>query len=317
MKKSIRRYLIFFLFCYVSASSQEDSVLYYYNSGQKMSGEQLSLYTSQLNKIDSVKVFQVAQKILSDENRSDFFSQMGGSCYEVDNFDAAKIYYSKALEIDQITKDKFKTARDLSSLGDCNRLQDRMIMALDFLFKSTAMSKEIGNNDLTITNLSLIGDIYRVTEQPKDALKYLKQALAIHTGDTISRGKGFTYSCLGGVYMGMKEYKKAQNAYERGLEIAQSMNDRMRIIDLESSLGFLYIEQKSYEKARIFFERAMQMSKIGNDQYNLSICYIGLANVNYHQTKYKQAVINGLLGYEIGRSMNTTPWGIIKKPLSI
>ena len=292
-------------------------MLYYYNSGQKMSGEQLSLYTSQLNKIDSVKVFQVAQKILSDENRSDFFSQMGGSCYEVDNFDAAKIYYSKALEIDQITKDKFKTARDLSSLGDCNRLQDRMIMALDFLFKSTAMSKEIGNNDLTITNLSLIGDIYRVTEQPKDALKYLKQALAIHTGDTISRGKGFTYSCLGGVYMGMKEYKKAQNAYERGLEIAQSMNDRMRIIDLESSLGFLYIEQKSYEKARIFFERAMQMSKIGNDQYNLSICYIGLANVNYHQTKYKQAVINGLLGYEIGRSMNTTPWGIIKKPLSI
>ncbi len=299
------RYLILFLFCYISGSAQEDSLLYYYNSGQTLSGDQLILYTRQLKKIDSIKIFRLGQKILSDENRSDFFYQIGRNYYEDDNYSAAEIYFFKALEIDKIKKNKSKIARNLSSLGDIYRLQAKTTLAFDFLFQAITMSKEIKNNELTIYNLALIGDVYRVTNQLRDALKYLNEALAINIGDTLSRSKAFSYSCLGSVYASEKKYNKAQDSYESGLAIAQSMNDTLRIIDFEGSLGYLHIEQKSYEKARVFFERAMELSKIRNDQYNLSVSYLGLAEINYKQKQYKQAITNGLLGYEIGRSITS------------
>ncbi len=303
MKKSINKYLIFFLLCYLSASSQEDSLLYYYNSGLKISSNQLGVYTRQLKNLDSVKIFLLGGKILSDENRSDFFSQVGRNYYEDNYFDAAKIYYFKALQIDKITKNKSKIARDLSALGDIYRLQDKTTIALDFLFQGTALSKELIDNEVTINNLSLIGDIYRVTGQPADALKYLNQALAINTGDKPSKSKAFAYSCRGVVHQDRKDYKMAQADYEAGLLIAKSLKDTMRIIDLENGLGYLFIARESYDEALAFLEKGIELSKIRNDQYNLSVGYIGLASINYSQKNYKQAVIHAMLGYEIGKSI--------------
>jgi serine phosphatase RsbU (regulator of sigma subunit) len=296
-------YLLLFLFGCLSAFSQEDSLSFYFNKGSNLSEEALNFYTKQLRSKDSLRIYHIASKIVTRENKTQFYHQVGKSFYDVDNYDVARIYFAKSLEMAKLTLDKRIIAKELSALGNIYRLQDRNTIAMNLLFQATYLYKELNQLRDVAFNLSLIGDINRCINQPKDALKYLNEALAICIKNNYLKEEAFCYSSLGAVYQSQKKFTRALTNFDQGLKIAHALKDTSRIVDFQCSIGDLLTEQDRFGEALNYFNRAMELDKVSKDQYNLALCYTGLGKVFLKQKEYKKAVDFGTQSYKLGKSI--------------
>lgn len=290
-----------FLFSCLSAFSQEDSLAFYFNKGSNLSTEALNFYTKQLRFKDSLSIYHTASKIVTRENKTTFYHQVGKSFYDVDNYERARTYYSKSLEMAKLTLDKRIIAKELSALGNVYRLQDRNTIAMNLLFQATYLYKELNQLRDVAHNLSLIGDINRCIDQQKDALKYLNEALAICIKNNYLKEEAFCYSSIGTVYLTQKKFTRALTNFDQGLKIAQSLKDTSRIVDFQYSIGDLLTEQDRLGEALNYFNRAMELDKISKDQYNLALCYQGLGKVFLKQKDFKKSVEFATQSYKLGK----------------
>ena len=304
-----------FLFSCLGLFSQEDSIVSYFNKGTTVAPEQTITLRKQLKSLDSLTLYRIAGKISTRENKTAFYHNLARAYYDEDNYDNARNYYAKALELAKLTLDKRLIAKELSALGNIYRLQDKNTIALNLLFQATSLFKELEASRDVAFNLSLIGDINRCIDQPKDALKYLNEALAICIKNNYLKEEAFCYSALGAVYKELKKYDRGLNNYVLGLKIAQSLKDTSRIVDFLYSIGDILVDQNRSAEALVYLNRAMEYDKISRNQYNLAQCYAGLAKVYLQQKDYKKSVEYGLQSYEIGKVM-TAP-GICSDATSI
>jgi serine phosphatase RsbU (regulator of sigma subunit) len=294
-------YLLLFLFTCLNTFSQEDSLTFYFNKGTSFSAEALDFYTKQLRFKDSLSIYRIASRIITRENKTYFYHQTGKSFFDVDNYEVARVYYAKSLEMAKLTLDKRLIAKELTALGNVYRMQDRNTIAMNLLFQATYLYKELNQLRDVAHNLSLIGDINRCINQPKDALKYLNEALAICIKNNYLKDEAFCYSSLGAVYQTQKKYTRALTNFNQGLKIAHTINDTSRIVDFEYSIGDLLTEQDRFGEALNYFNRAMELDKISKDKYNLALCLGGLGKVFLKQKEYKKAVDYGTQSYDLGK----------------
>jgi serine phosphatase RsbU (regulator of sigma subunit) len=287
----------------LNLSSQEDSLIYYFNRSETLSAEKLEILKKQLAQKDSLTLSRIAEKITTNENKINFYHQIARGFYTADNYEGARLYYSKALEIAKLTKDKRLLAKEFSALGNIYRLQDKNTIALNLLFQATALYRDLNQPKDVAFNLSLIGDINRCIDQPNDALKYLNEALAISIQNNYLKEEAFCYSSIGSVYQSQKKYDRGIVNYEQGLKIAMSLKDTSRIVDFLYSMGDLLVEQNRPKEALNYFNRAMEIDRMSGEQYNLALCYSGLADVALKEKEYKKSVEYGLKSYELGKSL--------------
>ena len=305
MNRHIKKYCLFvlFLFSCFSLFAQDDSLILYFNKKDEIPAEKLSVFAKELLKKDSIAIHHLASKIITREKKVYFYHQVARAFYEADNYENARSYYSKALEMAKLTLDKAKIAKELAALGNIYRLQDKNTIALNLLFQAIYLYKELHMQRELAFNLALVGDINRCTDQPQDALKYLNEALAFSIKNNFQKEEAFCYSSIGSVYQTLKKYDRGVANYNQGLKIALNIKDTSRIVDFLYSTGDLLVEQDRPHEALSYFNRAMEYDKITKDQYNLALCYSGLAEVALKQKDNKKAVEHGLKSYEIGRSL--------------
>ncbi|HSH65078.1 MAG TPA: tetratricopeptide repeat protein, partial [Bacteroidia bacterium] len=308
-------YLILSLFSCLSLFSQEDSLIFYFNKGTTISEEKLKIFRKQLIKKDSLDLFHLAGKIITRENKAAFYHQIGKGFYDNDNYESARIYYTKAHELAKLTLDKHLIAKELNALGNIYRLQDKNTIALNLLFQATYLYKELNEQREVAFNLSLIGDINRCIDQPRDALKYLNEALAICIQNNYQKEEAFCYSSIGGVYQMLKKYDRGLTNYEQGLKIAQALKDTTRIVDFLYSMGDILVEMNRPKEALTYLNRSMEYNAITKNQYNRALCYAGLAKVALKQKEHKKAIEYGLQSYNLGKEL-TAP-GICSDATSI
>lgn len=291
------------LFTCLNLFSQEDSLIYFFNRSASIPTGKLDILKKQLALKDSLTLSRLSEKIISKEDKVKFYHEVARGFYSIDNYENARMYYSKALEIAKTTNNKLLQAKEYSALGNIYRLQDKNTIALNLLFQATALYRDLNQPKDVAFNLSLIGDINRVIDQPKDALKYLNEALAISIQNNYLKEEAFCYSSMGSVYQSMKKYDRGLRNYEQGLKIAQSLKDTARIVDFLYSMGDLLVEQNRLKEALSYFNRAMEIDRMVGEQYNLALSYSGLAEVALKQKEYKKSVEYGLKSFEIGKTL--------------
>ncbi|MBL7882655.1 MAG: tetratricopeptide repeat protein [Bacteroidia bacterium] len=253
---------------------------------------------------DSIKLNWIASKINKKEKKILFYHTLGEQFYDADDYDAAKYFYTKSVALAKLTLNKKLIADELSLLGDIYRLQDQNTIALQLLFQSMYMYKELNDYKKLTHTLSLIGDINRCLDQHTDALKYLNESLTIAHEYHYDNDKTFCYSSIGGTYHAKKDYENAAINYMKGLTIARMQKDTMRIVDLEHSLGDLLIDQNKIAEALVMLNDATLLCLAINDKFNLVYCYIGTAKAYLKQKQYQRAIDLCLKGYEISKGIN-------------
>ncbi len=282
---------------------ETDSLLHYFNLGEKLSTALENKFTSQLGNTDSIEIAKFSNKIYTKENKAKYYHQIGRSFYFLNDYELSRKYFAEALRYAKQTSNKSLIALESSVLGNAYRLQDRNTIALEYLFQATTLYRELKDERQTAVNLSLIGDLNRVINQPKNALKYLKEAMEISTQNGFLEEQAMCLSSMGAVYLSQGYYMKAKNTFEKGLALAEAINSPSRMIEFQYNIGDLLIEEGDTENALEAFKHALKLSTESNDQYNISSCYLGIAKVNLKQQQYKSAIKFGTLGYEIGRTL--------------
>ena len=307
MKKRIKNWLclILLLFFSLGAFSQEDSLLFYYSQSKIPSAEKVRPLIKMFHSKDSIKISWVGSKIYNKENKVDYFDQVGDRFYMDDNYDDARRYFTRSLDVAKETLDKKLIAEELTRLGDINRLQDQNGPALDLLFQAYYIYKDLKMTEKMEHNLALIGDISRCMENYSDALKYLNEALDLCEKNNWKKEEGFCLSSIGGVYQLQKEYDKALIFYKRGLDLSVLIKDTLRIIDFTYSTGDLLVEQGNYKDAQVYLNKALELNKIVKDNYHMGFCYMGLAKIYLQQKQYGKSIEEGLRSYQYGISMDS------------
>lgn len=172
--------------------------------------------------------------------------------------------YTKALNLSQYVGDFFAQelafngiVKTLKSTGDTTK-------ALEIVQDSMKPLAEISGNRLSKTSVFLLAsDLFR---QQNDYQSSLKQLQELQKSNLLGDGDGDYHSSrlfrLGLTYQKMKDYPKAQAAFEESLAIATTRKDPGLIALRTWELGTLYKEsnrpqqaQQAYEKSIALFQK--------------------------------------------------------------
>lgn len=304
MKISLKAILpLFLLLLSLSTFSQDDSLVIYFNRGNASDISAASRMLLKYDQKDSAMLLSIASKLGRKETKVVFFDAVGERFYDIDDYETARFYYSRALEFARLTLVKKSIADQLTDLGDMYRLQDQNTTALDLLFQSMYIYKELDAKSELAHVLGLIGDLQRCIDQHNDALYYLNQGLDIALKNNFVKEQTFCYSSLGGTYQLMKEYDKAYTSYKKGLQIALGLKDTMRIIDFYYSIGDLLVDKKEPDEGIRYLEKGIELCKLDNDRYYLALCHMGLARAYLAKTDYDRSIMEGLVAFSLGNEL--------------
>ena len=306
MKISLKSHLFLILFSLTAFSSfsQSDSLLRFFNGTDLSNTSRLKPFVNDFKLKDSTEIAEIALRIVRKENKTAFYHFIGEHFYAKDDFEATRYFYTKSLAAARLTLDKKLIADELSALGDVLRLQDNNTVALNYLLQAMYAYKDLGDQAKLCNTLSLIGDIERCVEQYNDALKYLEEALDLAIKNNYVKDQAFCYSSIGGTYQLQGKYSEAFYHYKKGLLLAQSISDTMRIIDFDYSLADLLIDQNNANVALDYLNEGVKLSHMVNDQYHLGFCYMGLSKAYLKQNQYKRSIEKGLQAYKLGQKLN-------------
>jgi serine phosphatase RsbU (regulator of sigma subunit) len=301
LKTSVKGILPFFLFLFsLCAFSQEDSLVIYFNKAGASDLEAGKRLLKKYPSKDTSKLLAIGSRLNRKENKVIFFDAVGERYYNVDDYETARFYYTRSLEVARLTLDKKIIADQLTSLGDMYRLQDLNTTALSLLFQAMYLYKDVDAKSELAHVLGLIGDLERCIDQHDDALNYLNQGLEIAIKNNFLKEQTFCYSSMGGTYQLMGEYDKAYASYGKGLAIATKLKDTMRIIDFHYSIGDLLVDKEELDEAISYLEKGIALCMLDNDRYYLAFCHMGMSRAYLKKRDYDRSVKEGLIAFTIG-----------------
>jgi tetratricopeptide (TPR) repeat protein len=235
---------------------------------------------SPLNTFEEIAYNQEQEKQKRDNIQ--FHIDLGNSYLKVEQIDAAEVEYKKVLELDPLNQearnDLFKCEEIFGPISNETGYDPEIIkIRLDELIK-------INSSDPYI--YLFLGDLYRHTKQPSEALIYYQKAI------DLDQSLAAAYFGMGRIYN--DQYTdpdrriKAANMYEKAL--AKSPWNQRYL----NNIGDQYAKMGKFEKAIDKFQTLLKISNAYlTVKYNIAICYRLTGNLT-SAVSYQEDLITSL-----------------------
>ncbi|HPM27528.1 MAG TPA: tetratricopeptide repeat protein, partial [Methanothrix sp.] len=122
-------------------------------------------------------------------------------------------------------QNKKEKANILSELGTISYLLSEPRKAIEFDDQALAISREIGDRRGEGNALRKLGNAYSELGEPRKAIEFYEQALKISKEIGDRRGEGADLGNLGSAYSDLGEPRKAIKFYEQALKIFEDIED--------------------------------------------------------------------------------------------
>ncbi|NOZ46701.1 MAG: tetratricopeptide repeat protein [Chlorobi bacterium] len=163
--------------------------------------------------------------------------------------------------------------------------------ALDFLFKSYKIRKDINDKKELASSCRVIGVMFADQNLHEKALEYYNQSLALSKQITDSTGMASAYNNIGVVYQDKKKYNKAMANYKKALELVKNSTDYASIGLYYNNIANIYLWQKNYEQAKKYYFKSLKNKNISGDFVYLTTLFSDLATFYYKTGKTDSAFI--------------------------
>ncbi len=163
-------------------------------------------------------------------------------------------------------QNKKEKANILNELGTISYFLSEPRKAIEFCEQALAIAKEIGDRRGEGIVLGNLGLAYSDLGEPKKAIEFYEQALAIAREIGDQRGEGNALVNLGNAYSDPGEPKKAVEFYEQALAIAREIGERLDEGTALGNLGVAYSVLGEPRKAIEFYEQALNISRETGDR---------------------------------------------------
>ena len=214
----------------------------------------------------------------------------GNMCYRLDDFDAARAHYQRALEMRERIGDRAGMAGSLGALGNVMQYQGQFAEALQLFSRSIAINRETGNKVWEGANLTCLGNCSRAIGDLAASRQYLDQALALNREIGHRNGECFSLDGLGCVLLQTGDHAGARAAFEQALSIAREIgNDHEQGITL-FNMARLDMAIGDLAAARARFCEAIRRMRPLDSHFEIAGCLHRLASVLHTQGDAPRAI---------------------------
>jgi CHAT domain-containing protein/Tfp pilus assembly protein PilF len=133
--------------------------------------------------------------------------------------------------------------------------------ALDYYNQALAIRRALGNQREEANTLTNIGLIYKTLGEPQKAFINYNRALLLRRAIKDSEGEAFTLHNIAAVYMLLGEPQKALDLYGQALWLRRAVADRSGEATTLDSLGTVYEGLGNPEKALNYYDQALTLAR--------------------------------------------------------
>ena len=135
-----------------------------------------------------------------------------------------------------------------------------------------------------------IGDIYYYIKNNELAIEYGEKSLQIFKNLKDTSGILYSLTNVGMAHIEAGNLELGKETFEKQYQIASQIKNEDRIIYALYQIGNAYQKQDSIEQAKKYYNLAIDRIAIGNNLKSEAECLTELANINYLESKFQDAI---------------------------
>ncbi|MEY3444555.1 MAG: hypothetical protein RLZZ519_2836, partial [Bacteroidota bacterium] len=149
---------------------------------------------------------------------------------------------------------------------------------------------KVGDKSAEADALRLIGDAFRASNEPDQALKQLNLALEVGKESKDSALMGKIYNRLSAVYYEMQDLERSEQFAQKAISISQTKSDQANLSNSLNILGAVYRSKGQYQPALDALRRSVDIQKAIHDTLDIPNALNNIANTLLVMERYKEAI---------------------------
>ncbi len=245
--------------------------------------------------------------IVESDKRNDYLGKktayhMLGEIYYDNDYDKSIKYYKKYINVlKKEDKEPEKISYAYNVIGLLLKKKGKYKEALDSMFLSLEIARQINNGHRMAVAYSNIGLIFRIFKFYDKSIYYHKKS--IEAENQWNKDADFTkdYINIAMCYENKKDYENALFYYKKALDSSKKHNALYERVIIYNNLGAFYIDRGADDKAFFYYKKALELSKKGNYDDILPYIYSGMGELFLHKKELKKALKYELMALHINK----------------
>ena len=207
------------------------------------------------------RAIDLTKSTADEETEAKCYLALGGLSYSRSEYHKAKRYYEKAVAITVSYGDRIREAIIYRNLGRVVQSLGEYDKAEKYYKKALEIRKKTGDREEEANDYGNLGTLFYSLGEYEKAKEYTERALAIRKEIGDRKGEATDYGNLGTLFQSLGEYGKAKEYTEKALAIRKEIGDRKGEAADYGNLGTLFQSLGEYEKAKEYTEKALAIRK--------------------------------------------------------
>lgn len=266
------------------------------------------------SRIDPVLSKNLLQKLISlskstDSSRlNDYFTLFGNACVANGDFNDARYYYLRSLEIDKELRDTIEQIRVYNNLNYLHMLTGQLDLSLQYAHEGIRLIEimkerkslpfrmpQFGNKTSTWVEAYFntnIGQINLKVGNYREALQYYKRALPLveQSGDKVYYANALNDIAL--TYRQMGQYDQALQYCQKAIAVNKEIDNTYGIGLNYQILGDIYARTENLDEAKELLDEGMEMLEKTDDITAQAMTLLSLAGLEIKAKQPEKAGIN-------------------------
>ena len=287
---------------YTSAEryAKELLVMYHASSDTIVEERTINIITFELGKIYQIqnefekakqyyqRAIDLTKSTADKETEAKCYLALGGLSYSRSEYHKAKRCYEKAVAITVSYGDRIREAIIYGNLGRVVQSLGEYDKAEKYYKKALEIRKKTGDREEEANDYGNLGTLFYSLGEYEKAKEYTEKALAIRKEIGDREGEAADYGNLGTLFQSLGEYGKAKEYTEKALAIRKEIGDREGEAADYGNLGTLFQSLGEYGKAKEYTEKAIAIRKEIGDRKGEAADYGNLGTLLYLLGEYEK-----------------------------
>jgi serine phosphatase RsbU (regulator of sigma subunit) len=209
-----------------------------------------------------------------DDSKTAFLLNSIGLIYRLQsNLDKALQYHQEAEKIALKNKDAKGLALSYNNIGNVYFSRKDFQTALYYHQKALKLRQDVGEAEGLVASYNNVGIMLARLQRYQEAMDYYNQAVNVNLTQLHDNTMlAATYDNMGDIYLKMSQFTQAYDFIQKGLETAQSIQSKHRIMESYQSLVEFYTVQEDYKSALQFQQKyTLLKDSVFNEQNTRTI----------------------------------------------
>ena len=248
--------------------------------------------------------FTIAKNIQFYEQCASNLQNIGTAFDYLGKSDSSFVYFTKALDYANLSKNKSNIAYVLTDLGHVNNLRGNTTAAVENNLKALKIFEEIQDIEGKERTYLALGRIFENQKEFERAISYYNRGLKIATANNIEIRQCIYLNSLANAYFQLNKFGNSQSFAKQALAIATKNNFvTVKAMSLKH-LGDVQLKENKIDRAEKYFIEAAQLFKTLEVDNNYCRLLIDLGKIYTQKKDLSAALTIAKNAFEISKKSN-------------